>query len=284
MFTLHNGDCLTVLPSIPSGSIDAIITDLPYGTTACKWDTVIPFEPMWKEVKRVLKPNGVFVTTSSQPFSSALIMSNPKYFKYEWIWNKQQSGNFQLAKYQPLKTHENILVFGGSSYNPIMQEADLTKNRPNKENLGKTSGLKHLSSGEYKYSKTRNENIRYPVTVINGIHSRSAECNSLNRIHPTQKPVALYEYLIKTYTNEGETVLDIAMGSGTTIEAAERTGRNSIGIEKDEGIFQSAVLRLKPFTPSNTASSGRVDSSRSPELFPAEVESPAKVTRQSARR
>ena len=125
MFTLHNGDCLQVMPSIPSGSIDAIITDLPYGTTACKWDTIIPFEPMWKEVKRVLKQNGAFITTASQPFTSALIMSNPSWFKYEWIWDKEIPGNPMLAKVQPLKTHENIVVFceGSPTYNPQMMKS-----------------------------------------------------------------------------------------------------------------------------------------------------------------
>ena len=246
MFTLHNGDCLTVLPSIPSGSIDAIITDLPYGTTACKWDTIIPFEPMWKEVKRVLKPNGVFVTTSTQPFTSALVMSNPSFFKYEWIWHKSKCGSSFTSKYRPQQKHENVLVFGKgkSVYNPQMVEGSpyyrkRTKNngdRPNNHSLGVISD-----------SETLNTGYRYPETV----QYFQQKWRRQDQIHPTQKPVALYEYLIKTYTNEGETVLDIAMGSGTTIEAAERTGRNSIGIEKDEGIFQTAVLRLRSLTPSN---------------------------------
>jgi len=245
MFTLHNGDCLAVLPSIPGGSIDAIITDLPYGTTACKWDTIIPFAPMWKEVKRVLKPSGAFITTASQPFTSALIMSNPKMFKCEWIWNKRISGNPMIAKYQPMKIHENIVVFakGKTTYNPIMWLADVAKRRGN-------GGKSKLWAGLEVIGEPTKE--RYPVTILDFSNGNRARAEIVN--HQTQKPVALYEYLIKTYTNEGETVLDIAMGSGTTIEAAERTGRNSIGIEKDEGIFQSAVLRLKSFTPSNTAS------------------------------
>ena len=250
MFTLHNGDCLQILPSIPSGSIDAIITDLPYGTTACKWDTVIEFAPMWKEVKRVLKPNGAFITTASQPFTSALIMSNPSKFKCEWIWYKTHSSNFSLAKKHPLKAHENIVVFGygAVTYNPQMVKKQKPVDDRNWKNNGQSENGNFASKIKHRY--IRNES--YPKSLID-INSTAKECNHTKRLHPTQKPIALYEYLIKTYTNEGETVLDIAMGSGTTIEAAERTGRNSIGIEKDEGIFQSAVLRLKSFTPSNTA-------------------------------
>ena len=249
MFTLHNGDCLQVLPSIPSGSIDAIITDLPYGTTKCKWDTVIEFAPMWKEVKRVLKPSGAFITTASQPFTSALIMSNIKQFRHEWIWEKDKGANFLQSNFQPLKTHENILVFsaGKTTYNPqktINPNKQSRTDRPQLSEKRKEAGLsvsRFVSSDKYENDKLMPRSIQYFTrNVPKG-----------GTLHPTQKPVALYEYLIKTYTNEGETVLDIAMGSGTTIEAAERTGRNSIGIEKDEGIFQSAVLRLKPFTPSN---------------------------------
>ena len=245
MFTLHNGDCLEILPSIPSGSIDAIITDLPYGTTACKWDTVIEFAPMWKEVKRVLKPSGAFITTASQPFTSALIMSNPKYFKYEIIWDKVKSSQPHLSKIQPMKRHENTLVFGDGkvTYNPEMKLKDKPRIAYGSKMTNKNEhglGLKKLPRYEITHS--------YPTSIIS-----FSNADNTKRIHATQKPIALYEYLIKTYTNEGETVLDIAMGSGTTIEAAERTGRNSIGIEKDEGIFQSAVLRLKSFTPSNKA-------------------------------
>ena len=268
MFTLHNGDCLQVMPSIPSGSIDAIITDLPYGTTACKWDTVIEFAPMWKEVKRVLKPNGVFITTANQPFTSALIMSDIKYFKYELIWSKTRNTHPFFAKIRPLPAHENILIFGNpKTYNPQKEKsADYKVNNGFGKLRGDNKGDKW--NGE---SETRNEKL--PKSVIQ-ISNPSIGSGNL---HPTQKPVALYEYLIKTYTNEGETVLDIAMGSGTTIEAAERTGRNSIGIEKDEGIFQSAVLRLKPFTPSNTACAGRLDSSATQSSFTAEGISPAKA-------
>ena len=246
MFTLHNGDCLTVLPSIPSGSIDAIITDLPYGTTACKWDTVIEFAPMWKEVKRVLKPNGAFITTASQPFTSALIMSNPSMFKCEWIWQKHKGTNFHGVKREPLKVHENCILFSSGKYvyNPQMTNGVPYKKRGS-HNIRKENSL--FPNKVVGYAKDFDSSKRYPVSV----QYFSNHNQKRNSLHPTQKPVALYEYLIKTYTNEGETVLDIAMGSGTTIEAAERTWRNSIGIEKDEGIFQSAVLRLNSYTPSN---------------------------------
>jgi len=280
MFTLHNGDCLQVMPTIPSGSIDAIITDLPYGTTACKWDTVIEFAPMWKEAKRVLKPNGAFITTASQPFTSALIMSNPHWFKCNWYWNKGKGGNFATAKYQPLRVIEDVVVFceGKSTYNPQMELAMPENIRPRDKAYKQRDGdtTHGIASKIFAVSKNHNENMRYPKNLLE-IKSTEKECNNVNRIHRTQKPVALYEYLIKTYTNEGETVLDIAMGSGTTIEAAERTGRNSIGIEKDEGIFQSAVLRLAPFTPSNTACTGRLDSSATQSSFTAEGIRPAKA-------
>ena len=256
MFTLHNGDCLEVLPSIPSGSIDAIITDLPYGTTACKWDTVIEFVPMWKEVKRVLKSNGAFITTASQPFTSALVMSNPQAFKYEIIWKKSIPSSFLGARKRPPCIHENILIFGNyTTYNfstvkkekRNIRKGEYTKIPNGKEGSQFGDNLK----ATYNSRRVIPTDEKYVDTVI---FIKSVGNNNKARVHPTQKPVALYEYLIKTYINEGETVLDIAMGSGTTIEAAERTGRNSIGIEKDEGIFQSAVLRLKSYTPSNTAS------------------------------
>jgi len=234
MFTLHNGDCLQVMPTIPSGSIDAIITDLPYGTTACKWDTVIEFAPMWKEVKRVLKPNGVFVTTASQPFTSALVMSNPSMFKCEWIWNKTRASNFASVKYHPLRYHENIVLFGSGAvtYNPQMETGERYHTRITKR--GVIGGSKTIESLEKLPRDTR-----YPSSVL--VYPNMRQQDS---IHPTQKPVALYEYLIKTYTNEGDTVLDMAFGSCTTGEACINTGRNFIGIEKDEKYFQIGKNRL----------------------------------------
>ena len=286
MFTLHNDDCLQVMPTIPSGSIDAIITDLPYGTTACKWDTVIPFEPMWKEVKRVLKPNGAFITTASQPFASTLVSSAIFMFREELIWLKNRGASGLQSTKKNIKIHENIFVFSrvaGYTFNPqkwsVSEPQFLTKR--------KTFDKFEVAENNIYSKKQKNRKVddgtRNPISIVsfavpvNAAKSKMYLPDTEVRVHPTQKPVALYEYLIKTYTNEGETVLDIAMGSGTTIEAAERTGRNSIGIEKDEGIFQSAVLRLKPFTPSNTACTGRLDSSATQSSFTAEGISPAKA-------
>jgi len=264
------------MPTIPSGSIDAIITDLPYGTTACKWDTIIPFDPMWKEVKRVLKPNGAFITTASQPFTSALIMSNPSWFKYEWIWDKVAVTNPMSAKYQPMRCHENIVVFYKKvKYNPQMRVGKMWSRAGKKEHKAKTLVIDLL-----KNNGNDKSNMKYPKSIIVFGNADKTQIK-----HPTQKPVALYEYLIRTYTNEGETVLDIAMGSGTTIESAERTGRNSIGIEKDEGIFQAAVLRLKSLTPSNNRlhlTGGTVPAQGdlfTPEDLPSEGKLPAPAPR-----
>ena len=250
MINLIKGDCLVEMQNIPDKSVDAIICDLPYGTTACKWDTIIPFEPLWVQYKRIIKDNGAIVLFGSQPFTSALVMSNPKWFKYQFIWDKKQSGNFQLAKYQPLKVHEDICIFGNGrvNYYPIMEAADISKNRPNKKEMGNTTGLKHLSSGIYSYSENRDETKRFPKSILE-YHARNGECNSLNRVHPTQKPVALFEYLIKTYTNEGETVLDNCVGSGTTAIACLNTNRKFIGIEKDEKYFNIATERVLNWKP-----------------------------------
>lgn len=254
MFTLHNGDCLQVMPTIPSGSIDAIITDLPYGTTACEWDSVIPLAPMWEQVKRVLKPNGVFVTTASQPFTSALIMSEVKLFNSRWIWQKDKAANFGVANYRPLNIVEDVLVFskGVPTYNPQMWDS---KKKSNKGGKGSVINGVYGSNG-FKWNY-RNTTEKYPDNVIYFATPKHNDGKN-GSYHPTQKPLDLYRYLIRTYTNEGETVLDIAMGSGTTIEAAEIEGRNSIGIEKEIGYFQiaekrakSAVLQQRLFTPSN---------------------------------
>jgi len=238
MIQLFHGDCLDIMPTLPAQSVDAIITDLPYGTTACKWDTIIPFAPMWEAVKHVLKPKGAFITTASQPFTSALVMSNPKWFNDEVIWEKTRATTFTNAKYKPLKAHENIIVFGSGKiiYNPQMSEGKSYKISP------KAGG--HMA-GDYSIRKSRltfsgKENKgRFPRSVI-----RVKNPAVGSGLHPTQKPVALYEYLIKTYTHEGDTVLDMAFGSCTTGEACINTGRNFIGIEKDEKYFQIGKNRL----------------------------------------
>ena len=218
---LIQGDCLEKMKDIPDKSIDMILCDLPYGTTACKWDTVIPFEPMWEQYNRIIKDNCAIVLTASQPFTSALVMSNIKMFKYEWVWNKKQSGSFLLAKYKPLKITESVLIFsnGTTKYIPQMITG----------NMRKKGGAKNVKSNLYSFTDTpiKYNDKYYPTNLI-----EFSLADKRNRLHPTQKPVALFEYLIKTYTNEGDTVLDNCAGSFTTAIAAENTKRNWICIEQ----------------------------------------------------
>jgi site-specific DNA-methyltransferase (adenine-specific) len=247
MIDLRQGDCLEIMKLLPDGCIDAIITDPPYGTTACKWDSVIPFEPMWAELKRIIKPSGAIVLFGSQPFTSALIMSNAKMFKYEWIWEKAVGSNFATVKYQPMKEHENVLIFGNGkiNYYPQMQERKGTcKGKvPNYTNTkSKSVGLK---TEVYNSLPSNRDGKVYDV-----LRNPSSVQFFNNRIsndrgnHPTQKPVALLEYLIKTYTKENETVLDFTMGSGTTGVACKNLNRNFIGIELDETYFNIAKERI----------------------------------------
>tara|TARA_R110002126_G_scaffold14882_1_gene61835 strand:+ start:317 stop:1075 length:759 start_codon:yes stop_codon:yes gene_type:complete len=245
MIDLRKGDCLELMKSIPSGSIDAIITDPPYGTTACKWDSVINFDLMWEQLNRIIKPNGAIVLFGSEPFSSALRMSNIKNYKYDWIWDKEKSTNFMQLKRQPARVVENIIVFNTTQYNPQMVIAEAKNKRPRKQKQDE----KHISESE-TYGKIKryvnanhNEDLRYPKNIIN-IKSTEKECNNINRVHPTQKPVALMEYLMRTYTNENETVLDFTMGSGSTGVACVNTNRNFIGIEKYENYFDIATERI----------------------------------------
>ena len=230
------GDCLELMKDIPDGSIDMILADLPYGTTACKWDTIIPFEPLWEQYKRIIKPNGAIVLTASQPFTSALVMSNPKMFKYELIWEKSRKTNHMMAKKQPLKKHENILVFYSNQpiYNPqgvsdckIIKKN--TKGRLNSNIYGKTgNNLEHMQN------KTG-----YPDSILKVSNEHNVGS------HPTQKPVALFEYLIKTYTNEGDLVLDNVAGSGTTGVAAMNTNRNFILMEQEPEYVEIIKKRLE---------------------------------------
>jgi site-specific DNA-methyltransferase (adenine-specific) len=234
MISLRLGDCLELLPTLPDKSVDAIITDLPYGTTACSWDVVIPFAPMWEQVKRICK--GAFVTTASQPFTSLLITSNLEWFKYEWTWNKRNSGGAMNADIMPLKVHENILVFSknGHTYNKQMREGKPRIDKPRAIPNGDAMG------GAVVTRIYSNENGLYnPVSVLDVSNAVQG-----GKLHPTQKPVALYEYLIKTYTNEGDTVLDFTMGSGTTGVAAVALGRSFIGIEKEQKYFDIATRRI----------------------------------------
>ena len=231
---LYKGDCLEIMKQIPNGSIDMILCDLPYGTTACKWDTIIPFDKLWEQYERIIKPNGAIVLTASQPFTSALIMSNTNMFRYEWIWEKTLFSNFALVKKQPAKLHENILVFYKKqpTYNPQMQEGKPYSDKPRK----RTMGVMNDAIGMKKAIENKGE--RYPSSV-----QKFSNGNNGTQ-HPTQKPIELFEYLIKTYTNENETVLDNTMGSGTTGVACVNTNRNFIGIEKDEKYFEIAKNRI----------------------------------------
>ena len=233
---LYNGDCIEVMKSIPNKSIDAIITDPPYGTTKCKWDSVIPFEPMWKQLHRIIKDNGAIVLFGSEPFSSALRMSNIKNYKYDWIWEKTRHSAFALAKKQPLRYKENIIIFYKKQpvYNPIMWKGN--KNHRSKKTRGKNNIIGDDGSGK-QWINTNN--LKYPKDVI-----KIKSTDSTKNLHPTQKPIALMEYLIKTYTNELETVLDFTMGSGTTGVACCNTNRDFIGIELDKEYFKIAKQRI----------------------------------------
>lgn len=235
MINLMNGDCLDLMKTIPDGSVDMILTDPPYGTTACKWDSVIPFEPMWQDLKRIIKPNGAIVLFGSQPFTSKLICSNIEMFKYEWVWNKKRPSNPMLAKKQALKSHENILVFYSKQcfYDPqgVFETNGKPRGgvKPSKTDLGFGKSIKC----DYKQTKSG-----YPKSILEFGFS------NINNLHPTQKPVHLLEYLIKTYTQENETVLDFTMGSGSTGVAAKNTNRKFIGIELDEKYFEIAKERI----------------------------------------
>jgi len=231
--SVNNGNCLELMSDIDDKSIDMILCDLPYGTTACKWDTVIPFEPLWAHYKRIIKDNGAIVLTASQPFTSALVMSNIKMFKYCWVWEKEQGVNFMLSKKQPMKIHEDIAVFsnGSCKYNPLMQPG-----KPYVSGKGNSGNV----TGNVNKVQTTNKGTRFPKTIL--------KINRETSLHPTQKPVALFEYLIKTYTNEGELVLDNCAGSGTTAIACLRTNRNYILIEQETKYCDIANKRIAEFT------------------------------------
>jgi len=224
------GDCLELMKDIPNGSIDMILADLPYGTTACKWDTIIPFDKLWEHYKRIIKPNGAIVLTASQPFTSALVMSNIKMFSCSWIWEKEQGVNFMMSKKQPMKVHEDVIIFSHKQpkYNPLM-----TVGKPYVSGKGDSGEV----TGKVKKIQTKNLGTRFPKSVI--------RINRETGLHPTQKPVALFEYLIKTYTNEGELVLDNTAGSCTTAIAALNTNRNYICMEKEERYYNIGLKRVK---------------------------------------
>ena len=220
------------MATLPDGCVDMVLCDLPYGTTACKWDAVIPFEPLWAEYRRLCR--GAVVLTASQPFTTALAASNLKDFKYQWVWQKERPSNPQLAKTQPLKVHEDVLVFGRATYTPQglveIPESDRRVHNPEPNSLG------HCVRKPYVQTHTN-----YPKSILTFGSERG--------LHPTQKPVALMEYMVKTYTNPGDVVLDNTMGSGTTGVACMSTGRGFIGIELDEGYFKIAKSRIEAAMP-----------------------------------
>lgn len=245
---LMRGDTLERMREIPDGSVDMVMADLPYGTTACKWDSVIPFEPLWEAYRRVCKKNAAIVLTASQPFTSALVMSNVKDFKYCWVWDKGLPTGFQMAANRPLKQHEDVVVFYAKqpSYNPqkILRDKPRIYNRGPAVVGGET--LNHIIHDGKDRVLTHYE----PRSII-----REVNANNKGKVHPTQKPVALMEYLIRTYTNEGEAVLDNTMGSGTTGVACVNTGRRFIGIERDEEYMKIAESRIAAAVKSAVAES-----------------------------
>jgi len=240
---LIHGDCLIEMKDIPDKSIDMILCDLPYGTTACKWDVVIPFEPLWIEYKRIIKDRGCIALFGSEPFSSYLRMSNIKNYKYDWYWNKNRPGGIITAKFQPLKAVETISIFNSGIY--YFQKIARTESELKRlSKKSKTSNKGFYSESIKTYTQEREKlKEKYCNNILDFkvVHSR----DSVKTDHPTQKPVALLEYLIKTYTLEGETVLDNCMGSGSTGVACVNTSRNFIGIEKDGKYFEIAKKRIE---------------------------------------
>ena len=246
MIDLHNGDCLEIMDKLISEGIkvDAVITDPPYGTTACKWDSVIPFDEMWKRLNKLLKETSPVILFGSEPFSSSLVCSNIKNFRHSWIYQKRCASNFAQAKYAPMKEHENILVFGKNKVNyfPIMEErvgsgkerAKYKYTEKSRHQTGEFVGKLNGNFDEYT------PELRYPSSV-RAFNNRASGDRGY---HPTQKPVALMEYLVNTYTNEGDTVLDFTMGSGTTGVACKNLNRNFIGIEIEEKYFKIAENRI----------------------------------------
>lgn len=238
---LYKGDCLELMKQIPDGSIDLILTDPPYGTTSCKWDAVIPFEPMWGQLNRIVKPNGAIVLFGSEPFTSLLITSNLKGFKYRWDWNKKIPSGMSYAKYRPMQQTEDICVFTKNGEKTIYDPQMIKRDKPIK-----SGGTKHSETAPIAYKDKnfkRTYEYKNPTTLIEFSKIRKGS------VHPTQKPTDLLEYLIKTYTQENETVLDFTMGSGSTGVACVNTNRNFIGIEKDEKYFEIAKKRINSINP-----------------------------------
>lgn len=237
MIELHHGDCLEVMREIPDATVDCVITDPPYGTTACKWDSVIPFEPMWEQLKRIARSKAAILFTASQPFSSALVMSNVQMFRHEWIWIKNAGSNFANTVREPMKEHEQILVFsnGKWTYNKQMQERA-------ESGLARAKHAVRFKSSSENYRVFEGRDAK-PISELR-VPSSWQKFNRERGLHPTQKPVDLLRYLVRTYTLEGETVLDFTMGSGSTGVACQLENRNFIGIEKDADYFKIAERRI----------------------------------------
>jgi DNA modification methylase len=232
MIDLIHGECLEAMARLPDASVDMVLCDLPYGTTACKWDSVIPFEPLWAQYRRIAKRNAAIMLTAAMPFTASLVLSNPKDFRYSLVWDKVGVTGFLDAKKRPMRRHEDIMVFGQGmpSYNPQMWQSTPYK--------VKRSGNTPVYNTCDRVS-SESDGARYPTSVI-----QISNAKQIGKVHPTQKPVALMEYLIRTYTNEGDTVLDNTMGSGTTGVACVNTGRSFIGIERDDKYFAIAQDRI----------------------------------------
>lgn len=246
MIDLRHGDCLEVMKDIESGSVDLILTDPPYGTTACKWDSVIDFDLMWERLNRIIKPNGAIVLFGSEPFSSALRMSNIKNYKYDWVWKKAKPTGFSHSKNMPLKDYENVICFSNASIGHV----NLIKNRMCYNPQGVFNLKRKIKRNKkgFEGSMERNSQTNEYIGELSGFPKMVLEFNNVIKnktIHPTQKPVELLEYLIKTYTLENELVLDFTMGSGSTGVACQNTNRRFIGIEKDDKYFEIAKKRIE---------------------------------------
>lgn len=244
MFDLHHGDCFDVLSSLSDNSVDLVLTDPPYGTTSIKWDNVIDFGRMWVELERVVKPKTNILLFASQPFTSLLVVSKLEWFRNELIWNKNKCGSPGLAKKRPMKVHENILLFSkesGCTYNPIMETGEpWTRKSKNPEGYGSGKNTHGYGFGEKKIFSTENKGTRYPKSILHASRNFSAQ----QTVHPTQKPTNLLNWLIMTYSNSGELVLDFTMGSGSTGVSSKLTGRKFIGIEKEKTYFDIAEERI----------------------------------------
>ena len=244
MINLYNDDCFNVLKTLPDESVDLVLTDPPYGTTAIQWDKVLDFNRMWDELERVIKPKSNIILFASQPFTSLLITSKLDWFRYELIWNKNKCGSPGLAKKRPQKVHENILLFSkesGCTYNPIMESGEPYKRQTdNPDGYGSGKNTHGYGFGKNKSFSSENKGTRYPKSILHASRNFSAQ----QTVHPTQKPTNVLNWLIMTYSNEGDVVLDFTMGSGSTGVSTKLTGRKFIGIEKEKEYFDISEKRI----------------------------------------